>query len=336
MKYPVDIKYITLAQIIGCFLVILGHSYPFVTPVPDSVISCRTFLYTFHMPLFVWCSGYLFAHTRQSERKTIKLYTIQRTVKLLIPYLILSLAGLVPKVMASSFLNDKMSLDAFSLLQSFFAPRYSVWGHFWFLPMIYIICVVGFVIDLLPKKNLAWTIALMVGLVGSFFQKTYLEWFSINDVLKFFMFYAMGVLCSRFQLIQYVIPKARYLIIICLAASLTLFLYIGGSEWCIHLRNTFIAIMMISAIVLLSKKIENISKVNRNSLIAQTYQIFIMSWPCQLVVGIVVERILHWNWMIFMPIVFCIGICGPMMLLTCIDWFEDKTKTKYISFVLGR
>lgn len=48
-----ELRYITLAQVIGCVLVIFGHSFPFVTEVPRAVRESQVFLYAFHMPLFV-------------------------------------------------------------------------------------------------------------------------------------------------------------------------------------------------------------------------------------------------------------------------------------------
>lgn len=153
MKSPVELKYITLAQIIGCCLVILGHSFPFVTPYPCVLMEGCRFLYAFHMPLFVWCSGFLFAHTMQTERKTFVQYVSQRALKLLVPYFLISLIGLVPKILASSVLNDTLNMDAMEIVRAFLVPREGVWGHFWFLPMIYLI-VSGICIIVLQERCL--------------------------------------------------------------------------------------------------------------------------------------------------------------------------------------
>ena len=152
MKSPVELKYITLAQIIGCCLVILGHSFPFVTPYPCVLMEGCRFLYTFHMPLFVWCSGFLFAHTMQT-RKTFAQYASQRALKLLVPYFLISLIGLVPKILASSVLNDTLNMDAMEIVRAFLVPREGVWGHFWFLPMIYLIGVIGYLLDKMSKEG---------------------------------------------------------------------------------------------------------------------------------------------------------------------------------------
>ncbi len=104
MKYPADrtpdnnfLSGILLVQIVATYLVILGHSYPFVTGFPEWLDQTRTFLYLFHMPLFVWVSGYLLVYTRQAEKYTAGIYMVRRTAKLLVPYLILSIVALLPK-----------------------------------------------------------------------------------------------------------------------------------------------------------------------------------------------------------------------------------------------
>lgn len=176
MKSPVELKYITLAQIVGCCLVVLGHSFPFVTPYPDEVAKGITFLYIFHMPLFVWCSGFLFAHTMQSEKKTFAQYAGQRAAKLLIPYFFMSLIGLAPKIMASPFLNDTLNMDVMSIVRAFLVPREGVWGHFWFLPMIYIIGIIAMLFDKISKNTCVWILITVIAFVLSFYRSDYLSW----------------------------------------------------------------------------------------------------------------------------------------------------------------
>lgn len=65
---------ILLIQIVATYLVILGHSYPFVTPLPEWLIQTQIFIYCFHMPLFVWISGYLLIYTRQTVRNTAQAF----------------------------------------------------------------------------------------------------------------------------------------------------------------------------------------------------------------------------------------------------------------------
>lgn len=93
---------------------------------------------------------------------------------------------------------------------------------------------------------------------------------------------------------------------------------------------------MIAVILLLCIAWNDKIRINRKRLIAQTYQIFILSWPCQLVVEIILERELHLQWWIILPSVFIIGVVGPLILIKLIDWFEAKTKTRILSVIIGK
>lgn len=338
-----ELRYITLAQIIGCFLVIWGHSYPFVTPIPETISNSRGFIYLFHMPLFVFCSGFLFAYTRQTERKSLRLYVTQRVKKLLLPYLVFSLIGLFPKYFTQSVLNDTLTLDFVSLVRVFLVPRENIWGHFWFLPMIYILGVLSFIFDKFffsdADKKWKWTIICICLIIIKLIYNPIasMQWLGINDVIQFAYCYALGVdvfymlgdLKDRIHL------KRPALLTICIMGGgislITRFFYPNNS-----IANLTVALLMIATILLLCLDLEKYTKVNKRSLVAQTYQIFILSWPCQLLMEILLERVLHTPWWIIMPVVFVSGVLGAVMIIYCIDEIEKKTKTRFLSLIIGK
>lgn len=337
MKSPANLRYITLAQIVGCCLVILGHSFPFIIAYPTGGYKFISFLYAFHMPLFVWCSGFLFAYTCQSKCKSFGMYVKRRSIKLLVPYFVLSLVGLAPKIMAASLLNDTLELNGLQIVRAFLVPREGVWGHFWFLPMIYLCGVMGYVIDKIAKQSLGgWGGITIIAFVLSFLNSGVLAWLGINDLLHYFMFYSLGVFCGYIKMPIVNKYMSICIIAVCFTISLILFFCIYDTTYILHLRNTLIAMCMICVIVHFCLIIENYIGVERNSPIAQTYQIFILSWPCQLIVGIMIERILHLSWMIFIPTVFVAGITMPLMILKVVNFIENKTNNKILSSILGR
>lgn len=338
-----ELKYITLAQIIGCLLVIWGHSYPFVSPMPEVVVESRLFIYMFHMPLFVFCSGFLFAYTKQSQRKRIGEYISQRAQKLLVPYFVFSLIGLLPKYFAQSVLNDSLSIDAMSLARVFLVPRDNIWGHFWFLPMIFFLGCISFLLDgyLLSKwdKRIKWAVVsiLLIVLKLLFIPTSNLQWFGINDVISFAWCYALGMFVS------YAFGDLKKKVHLSRPQAVGILILGGGTSLVISrlvmadlISGVMVAVIMTASILILCVAFNGSITINKQSLIAQTYQLFILSWPCQIVMEILTERILHLNWMIIIPIVFAVGVLGPMLLLKLINWFEIRTKTKFISYILGR
>ncbi len=161
---------ILLIQIVATCLVIFGHSYPFTVDVPLWLNQTLLFIYIFHMPLFVWISGYLLIYTQQTGRYGASGFVRKRFLKLLIPYFALSVIALLPKYVLQPFLNDSVSLDCYSLLRIFFVPRENVWGHFWFLPMIFALGVMGFSLDKLfgsyKIRKYGWGITVCVFFTG--------------------------------------------------------------------------------------------------------------------------------------------------------------------------
>ena len=345
MKYQDKVNqlgYITFAQILGCILVVLGHSYPFVTEIPNTLESIRVIIYSFHMPLFVFCSGFLFAYTQQSERKTLREYVWTRFKKLLIPYLALSLIGIVPKYMFSSVLNDSLQLDFHSLIRALLVPRENIWGHFWFLPMIFFMGIVAYLFEHITKqinnKILIWTtvIIMFIPIGLQYSPISILNWFGINDIIQYGWSYALGVLIANLLKnykinlnLSWAFSITGSVLLVCIA--LLIFTHMEGP-----VVKLFMSIFLIAATLMISIFLSNEINVNRKSLIAQTYQIYILSWPCQLVVEILLERILHLQWWLIMPAVFFTGILMPVIILKLVDFIERKTNTHYLSLIIGK
>lgn len=194
--YDCKLEYITLMQVIGCVFVIFGHSYPFKTEIPMWILKIREFIYLFHMPLFIWCSAVLQMKTRQCERYTFSLFIKRRAKRILLPYVVLSVIGIIPKSLFSPLLNDSLAISPYSLARSFLVPRENIWGHFWLLPMIFLMGVIGYAIE---KKalsanceKLVWGLTTVMLLPISFLRFEWGAFLGINDLIKYLWIYALG------------------------------------------------------------------------------------------------------------------------------------------------
>ena len=196
------IAFVTWMQAIGCTLVILGHSYPFIVDIPLWAKNLQLFIYDFHMALFVWCSGYLLTATKQNQKYGFVEYFKRRFMRLLLPYLALSLVGIFPKVILQKYLNDNLSLNLIEIVRAFFIPRESIWGHFWFLPMIFTLGICGY--ELLTLSNrfpesrgglYLWYILLFATVLHFLPQVT--NWFSANDILHYFVYLILRMICGQ-------------------------------------------------------------------------------------------------------------------------------------------
>ena len=335
-----NFAFVTLAQVLGCLLVIFGHSYPFVTDVPKWIIDVRTFIYCFHMPLFVWCSGYLLVKTESSLRYSFSQYAVRRAKKLIVPYIALSLIGLVPKVLFSGLLNDTLRFDDEMLIRAFLVPRENIWGHFWFLPMIFLMGLAGFVADKIchsqKMRSCFFGAFTIIFVCGSFISFKGDAWLGIRDFLDYFWMYCFGAFCATFT------AKSDYraggiLSAILSVAGVVMFLFMKDAQGISRkLLGMFIAALMTMAVVFLCRHLEKSIKIPSGSVLTQTFTVFILSWPCQLLAEVVTERLLGLPTILVMLSMFIAGIAGSVIIIKLIDFLESKTHTKTLSFLLGR
>ena len=94
-KPKLRLREIDMLYALGTLLVILGHSHPNDwSTFPGKWIE---FIYTFHMPLFFLIAGYLFAYSDSMSRLGYFKWLKEKALRLLTPYVILTLVTFVPK-----------------------------------------------------------------------------------------------------------------------------------------------------------------------------------------------------------------------------------------------
>jgi len=150
------VEWLDYAKFIGIFLVILGHQ--------DLPASVYNFIYTFHMPLFFFISGYLFSFQKyQSGRKFVR----HRARQLLIPYFALGLVTYLYWVLIlQQFGAYKDEIPSWKPLVGMFygVSEGGYLGHCipsWFLPCLFCVEVI-FYFAFRDNKHRAFT---LLGLV---------------------------------------------------------------------------------------------------------------------------------------------------------------------------
>lgn len=119
------ISSIDILKGIGIILVMLGHALPH-----DSFV--RTLIYTFHMPLFFWCSGFFY------KDKPLKGATIKDAKSLLIPWITFSLF-LTLSACVLGYKDGQYSLLQFNVLNE---NSWCIFYTIWFLVCMFFVKVV--------------------------------------------------------------------------------------------------------------------------------------------------------------------------------------------------
>lgn len=336
MKCNQRLDQITLMQVLGCIFVIMGHSYPFVTPFPSALLHFRSFIYCFHMPLFVFCSGVLLQVSHSSEKYGFLQFLKRRTMRLLLPYFVFSLLGVIPKILLAPMLNDSFSLDFWELIRAFFVPRENIWGHFWFLPMIFFCGLIGYGFSCLFRK-MPWArwIILLVSALGLFLPEIS-SWFGLDDLLQNLFYFVLGMAFSDCYLNNDKKSFRKSVLQAMAFLSCSVLLFILGEALSISAYfKPLIACGMIAACSAGLLPLSRAITIGKDSLLNRSYSVFILSWPCQLVVELVLERMLQLPYFCIMPCMMIVGLVMPCLLILLIRRLERNMKIKVLSRIIG-
>lgn len=141
MKQGHRLKVISVLYGMAALLVVFGHSHPIHTAYTEWPIK---FVYRFHMPLFFFIAGVLVAYT--SHERKILIWWKKKISRFLVPYVVLTAAAWVPKVILSRYMNDDMTISLRNLVRMLLIPREGVWGHFWFIPVYLLLMLIAAVV----------------------------------------------------------------------------------------------------------------------------------------------------------------------------------------------
>lgn len=218
---------IDIAKGVGIILVIIGHVLG-----NESVI--REYIYTFHMPLFFFLSGFVIRKNKINEQKTI-LITIRNNLSLIVHYIIWSIAYLILDLIFVSISHE------YSALRILFVDIYEticLYGIsvLWFIATLIFSRIITE--QILQRFSVRYSIVLCIillvaGTIGGSIVNTYLnsKWYffypacSILRIVMSVPIIYMGYL-SRDALIKLLNAKLFYNLTICVLSSAMLIILV--------------------------------------------------------------------------------------------------------------
>lgn len=202
------IEEIDICKGLAILFVYLGHSilyYPYVESISNSVffnIISRS-IASFNMPLFFVISGFLFYGTRKSTMDIIK----NKTIKLLVPYLVCMAIVIISKQLLPSGMAYNQQNGLINILKNVFLYG----GDRWFVYVLFFI----FIIVALLKKILTQPIIFLCMIVSAILSLLNFlpHIFLINEIVRFLFFFLLGcVYKNNYQKINTIIIKYRYVV----------------------------------------------------------------------------------------------------------------------------
>lgn len=223
---------ISFLQAFGILLVVIGHS-DYGSPEP---LWSHAWIYSFHMPLFMFISGYLLRYN--NEKKGIHLdgirlygnkgFIIKKVKRLLIPYVVISSIALIPKSMLGRFAARPVELSSSEYIKMLIYPWDNVIIFFWFLPTLFLIfLIVTYGAKLLKgHKPIAWPILLFTGLLclHLFNPLKGIKLLNLEGVANYLLYFYMGYYACEKRLAQRMSPYANGIIACAFTLSVLLLL----------------------------------------------------------------------------------------------------------------
>lgn len=311
-----------LSYAISIVLVVLGHS----NGVPSSYIPIIRekvwwydifqllieIVYTFHIPMFFFMSGYFL-----SRQENIMRFVYLRTKRLLVPYVILTIISFPIKYFFSDYADREINPDFYSFFNAIIYPWNNPIVFMWFLPTLFIISVLvyAFVFSTYADKKSNKIIALILIIILNFnFEHVNISGFwgvlNFGGVLHNLIYFYIG-----------------YYLKITLDSKLTYESYvIFGFIFIYMLVNSSFheAILGMFALILLSCALVNSLKNKYLSscvdiLFKYGFQIYMLSWFFQMASRVVTYQILKLPVSLSVVLMFTAGIFGPVLFCIFIN-----------------
>jgi fucose 4-O-acetylase-like acetyltransferase len=187
--------FIDIAKGICIILVVIGHylpeSYPPFAPVIHHI---RGVIYCFHMPLFMFASGYVYWITRKKE--SYRSFIRKKFFRLALPYLGVSVLVIVIKLMTEKGLYLENPVSFSSFYEMFYLP---VAGYFlWF---VYTLFIIFMIVPLFgTEERVVWLFVLSAVLF--FLPVDFPDVFCLKELKDNIVYFSGGCIAARYGFVR--------------------------------------------------------------------------------------------------------------------------------------
>lgn len=319
MKNNSKNRQIVLLTLFAVILVVVGHS-----DITNDFKSLWIYkwIYSFHMPLFFFISGFLFSLTMPVTKLNSTSFTTfikKKTVRLLIPFLFINTIIFLIKTLIikdSSMMQHPLTFD----LKSFFnSMLFEPIGFMWFLPALFSIFVIIFLFYKRVKINVAngggkylkmsilWWI--VVGIIVVFALELILpkmKFMQFSQAIHFCVFFLLGILYQEYKQDIDVFIRKYWFVIIPIFLIVSVSLMFKG-----YLAALCGIIFSVSIALILEDKCND----RMVKLSGMSYVVFLLSYfPQMLIRGPIAHLFPEINQYVLSGISFVSGLLIPIAL----------------------
>lgn len=329
-------RLISFMQAFGIILVVAGHS-TYQLQQSGHMPAVRQWIYSFHMPLFFFISGYLLKYS--NTRKGIQLsdmpalgkdgFITGKARRLLVPYVIISSVVFIPKTMMSAIALRPVDMSVWSYLGMLLYPHTNVIGYFWFLPPLFLI----FCFTLLAAKTKVKTndSLLIVCLIAVNIINTGTGFLGLDSALYNAVFFAAGYMFRKHMLETVVGRHSATAAAVTFTVSVAL-MY-APDTGVRYLLSSFNGILMSVALahLYIAGKMRFLDHLD-----GATYTIYLLSWFPQVASQqILMSLVPGITWHVTTALAFFSGLYVPLMVHRWVRKRSGSPSCRWIATVLG-
>lgn len=190
MAKIVSIEYIRAFAII---LVVIGHFAPDYSP--EWWKQLHSLIYSFHMPLFLIISGFVYAI---SKHKSYADLLVRRSKRLLLPYFSASIIIICLKFLTDSYLSVENPVDETAFFKMFLLPEAG-----YFLWYIFVLFESVALVGLCRQNKICHRWLLLLAAVLYYLPIELTDYLCLNEFKRFFVFFMVGVIVADFDIKKY-------------------------------------------------------------------------------------------------------------------------------------
>ena len=201
---------IDIARAICIILVVIGHYLP--DNSPDWYLTINKVIYAFHMPLFMFVSGYVYWATQKPVK--YKKFVWIKFQRLMIPYYFISIVVIVIKIITEKRLWVPAPVTYSAFYEMLYLP---VAGAFlWFVFALFIIFLIIPFFN--TRKRLS--VFLLLSLVLFFVQIPFPKVFCLEQFRMYLLYFSLGCAFFEWTNIRKFIDKTHFLFVLCVFVGL--------------------------------------------------------------------------------------------------------------------
>lgn len=326
MAVKKKIEWLAVLQGFSMLLVVIGHvsltNQPGDPTTPIATGIERT-VYTFHMPLFIFISGWLFYFTCISRRKTYKDMLMSKVKRLAVPFLAFTLVTTLLKSAIPGLMHRVVDMK--EIINTFILFRSNPLGEMWFIVVLFELMLLYPLYMFISRNKIYATAGLLIALLIKTFSPP-ISYYSIGKVAYMIPFFVAGILCCKYEWQKYL---NNLLALVITAVLFAVFNVLGVLPKTADMLTVSTGIAFFFS---LSLMLARLVPLLFSSFRDYTFQIFLMGIFFQMPIRWIYVRVE--NEILFVPLWLLsviIGVYAPVLIAKLIQ----KYTPKYVQMCFG-